>query len=133
MPKFRPEERELLKKNKPDAFGLNHYGTSFVAYDEGNLTLEQWDQWACAARGPSVHSTLEMLHLSLLHTSAADDVPYMFLRPRQIYHHTWQLGAGQIKLALQGSMGLPQASQLGLEPCKNSKQFQLHQWLQMGK
>lgn len=39
MPKFRPEERELLKKNKPDAFGLNHYGTSFVAYDEGKYTI----------------------------------------------------------------------------------------------
>lgn len=62
MPKFRPEERELLKKNKPDAFGLNHYGTSFVAYDEGNPVLEQWDQWACAACGPSVHSTFETLH-----------------------------------------------------------------------
>lgn len=62
-----------------------------------------------------------------------DDVPHTFLCPRQIYHHTWQLGAGRIQLALQGSMGLPQTPQLGLEPCNKSKQFQLHQWLQMGK
>jgi len=128
MPKFRPEERELLKKNKPDAFGLNHYGTSFVAYDEGNLALEQWDQWACAACGlPCIPHSKRYIF------TVPDDVPHTFLCPRQIYHHTWQFGAGRIQLALQGSMGLPQTPQLGLEPCNKSKQFQLHQWLQMGK
>ena len=27
----------LLKSNRPDIFGLNHYGTSFVSYDDGCL------------------------------------------------------------------------------------------------
>lgn len=38
LPKFSEEEMKLLKENKPDAFGLNHYGTSFVAYDNGKYT-----------------------------------------------------------------------------------------------
>jgi len=39
MPKFSDEEKSLLKAYKPDAFGLNHYGTSFVAYDGGKYTI----------------------------------------------------------------------------------------------
>lgn len=33
---------KLLKENKPDAFGLNHYGTSFVAYDNGNTDQKSY-------------------------------------------------------------------------------------------
>lgn len=41
MPTFSEEEKSLLKAYKPDAFGLNHYGTSFVAYDGGNPAANQ--------------------------------------------------------------------------------------------
>lgn len=38
LPEFSKEEKDLLKAHKPDAFGLNHYGTSFIKYDEGKYT-----------------------------------------------------------------------------------------------
>ena len=47
MPKFSDEEKSLLKAYKPDAFGLNHYGTSFVAYDGGNPAANQSIRGAC--------------------------------------------------------------------------------------
>ena len=38
LPEFSKEEKDLLKAHKPDAFGLNHYGTSFIKYDGGKYT-----------------------------------------------------------------------------------------------
>ena len=35
MPTFTQEEKELLEQHRPDFFGLNHYGTSFVKFEDG--------------------------------------------------------------------------------------------------
>ncbi|CAJ1357637.1 unnamed protein product [Effrenium voratum] len=43
MPKFSDKEKALLKSNRPDIFGLNHYGTSFVSYDDGKYTISHGD------------------------------------------------------------------------------------------
>ena len=35
MPSFTDHEKQLLKENRPDFFGLNHYGTGYVKYEQG--------------------------------------------------------------------------------------------------
>jgi len=39
MPSFTDEEKQMLADNRPDFFGLNHYGTSFVKFENGQNTI----------------------------------------------------------------------------------------------
>merc|ERR1712203_571037 len=35
MPEFTRDEKKLLERNRPDFFGLNHYGTGFTSSKDG--------------------------------------------------------------------------------------------------
>jgi len=40
MPQFTEEEKKLLSENRPDFFGLNHYGTGFKSHENGGTVTE---------------------------------------------------------------------------------------------